>query len=95
MEKEQYNRPTWDEYFYGEWPAPLEKSSCDRGPERLCHCRDKQYWYRICRITQGLPHCDEVGHLMKAVHRRRWTCFSTLRPYRSCRAKMPICQQQD
>ncbi len=70
MTEETYQRPSWDEYFMEIARAVAKRSTCDRGRE-----------YHGCVIVQdkqilttgyvgsppGLPHCDDVGHLMKTV----------------------------
>jgi dCMP deaminase len=69
MEKEQYKRPTWDEYFMEVASTVAKRASCDRGRSGCVIARDKQILVTgYVGSPRGLPHCDEVGHLMKAVH---------------------------
>jgi dCMP deaminase len=69
MEKEQYQRPTWDEYFMEVANTVAKRASCDRGRSGCVIARDKQILVTgYVGSPRGLPHCDEVGHLMKSVH---------------------------
>jgi len=61
-------RPSWDEYFMGIVDATAKRATCDRGRTAVVIVKDK----RIVSTGYvgspiGLPHCDEVGHLMKKV----------------------------
>ena len=68
METIDYNRPTWDEYFLGLMGEVGKRATCDRGRSGCIVVRGKQI---VCTgyvgSPPGLPHCDEVGHLMKKV----------------------------
>jgi dCMP deaminase len=61
-------RPTWDEYFMGIVDAVSKRATCDRGRTAVVITKDN-----IILVTgyvgspSGLPHCDDVGHLMKTV----------------------------
>jgi len=61
-------RPSWDEYFMGIMEAVSTRGTCDRGRTAVVIVKD-----RIILTTGyvgspvGLPHCDDVGHLMKKV----------------------------
>jgi dCMP deaminase len=69
MEKEQYQRPTWDEYFMEVANTVAKRASCDRGRSGCVIARDKQILVTgYVGSPRGLPHCDEVGHLMKSIH---------------------------
>jgi dCMP deaminase len=69
MEKEQTQRPTWDEYFMEVANTVAKRASCDRGRSGCVIARDKQILVTgYVGSPRGLPHCDEVGHLMKSVH---------------------------
>ncbi len=69
MEKEKYQRPTWDEYFMEVANTVAKRASCDRGRSGCVIARDKQILVTgYVGSPRGLPHCDEVGHLMKSVH---------------------------
>jgi dCMP deaminase len=67
-------RPTWDEYFLDIAFSVAERSTCDRAHVGAVLVRDR----RILATgyngsAAGLPHCDEVGHLMVDGH-----CVRTL-----------------
>ena len=68
METIAYNRPSWDEYFLGLMDEVGKRATCDRGRSGCIVVRGKQI---VCTgyvgSPPGLPHCDEVGHLMKKV----------------------------
>lgn len=64
----EYVRPSWDEYFMEVMHALAKRATCDRGRTACVIVKDNQI---LCSgyvgSPPGLPHCDEVGHLMKAV----------------------------
>ena len=68
MEKNAHTRPSWDEYFLGLMVEVGKRATCDRGRSGCIVVRGKQI---VCTgyvgSPPGLPHCDEVGHLMKKV----------------------------
>ena len=65
---EKYNRPTWDEYFLEVMHALARRATCDRGRTACVVVKDKQIVVSgYVGSPPGLPHCDEVGHLMKKV----------------------------
>ena len=65
---EQYNRPTWDEYFLEVMHALARRATCDRGRTACVIVKDRQIIVSgYVGSPPGLPHCDEVGHLMKKV----------------------------
>lgn len=61
-------RPDWDEYFIEMMDTVASRATCDRGQSGCIIVKDKRI---ICTgyvgSPPGLPHCDEVGHLMKKV----------------------------
>jgi dCMP deaminase len=61
-------RPSWDDYFLGLVDQVAARATCDRGRSGCVVVRDKRI---ICTgyvgSPSGLPHCDEVGHLIKRV----------------------------
>ena len=63
-----YKRPSWDEYFINIMNEIGKRGSCDRGRSGALIVKDKRI---LCTgyvgSPPGLPHCDEVGHLMKKV----------------------------
>src|SRR5665647_360915 len=66
MEKEQTQRPTWDEYFMEIAHTISQRATCDRGRSGCVIARDKQILVTgYVGAPTGLAHCDEVGHQMK------------------------------
>lgn len=61
-------RPSWDEYFIGLVDEIAKRATCDRGMSGAIVVKDKRI---LCTgyvgSPPGLPHCDEVGHLLKKV----------------------------
>jgi dCMP deaminase len=61
-------RPTWDEYFMEITHAIAKRATCDRGKSGCVIARDKQLLVTgYVGSPKGIPHCDEIGHLMKTV----------------------------
>ncbi|HNX86416.1 MAG TPA: cytidine/deoxycytidylate deaminase family protein [Bacteroidales bacterium] len=68
MEKSENKRPSWDEYFMEIAATVSKRATCDRGKSGCVIVRDKQILVTgYVGSPRGLPHCDEVGHLMKKV----------------------------
>jgi dCMP deaminase len=68
VKKEVYIRPTWDEYFMEVARTIAKRATCDRGRSGCVIARDKQLLVTgYVGSPVGLPHCDDVGHLMKKV----------------------------
>ncbi len=68
MENNKHQRPTWDEYFMELAITVAKRATCDRGRSGCVITRDKQILVTgYVGSPRGLPHCDEVGHLMKKV----------------------------
>ena len=66
MNEENTTRPTWDEYFMEIARTVSQRATCDRGRSGCVIARDKQILVTgYVGSPRGLPHCDEVGHLMK------------------------------
>lgn len=66
MEKEKYNRPTWDEYFMEMVNTVSKRATCDRGRSGCVIVKDHQILVTgYVGSPTGLPHCDEAGHQMK------------------------------
>jgi dCMP deaminase len=66
--KDKYIRPSWDEYFMEVARTIAKRATCDRGRSGCVIARDKQLLVTgYVGSPIGLPHCDEVGHLMKKV----------------------------
>ena len=60
-------RPTWDEYFMEITRAVARRATCDRGRTGCVIVRNKQILVTgYVGSPKGLPHCDEVGHLIEA-----------------------------
>jgi dCMP deaminase len=67
-------RPTWDEYFMGIAFSVAERSTCDRAHVGAVLVRDRRILTTGYNgAPAGLPHCDDVGHLMIDGH-----CVRTL-----------------
>ena len=61
-------RPTWDEYFMELANTAAKRATCDRGRSGCVIVRDRQVLVTgYVGSPKGLPHCDDVGHLMKSV----------------------------
>lgn len=64
----KHTRPSWDEYFLELANTAAKRATCDRGRSGCVIVRDKQVLVTgYVGSPQGLPHCDDVGHLMKKV----------------------------
>jgi dCMP deaminase len=67
-QKDVYIRPTWDEYFMEVSRTIAKRATCDRGRSGCVIARDRQLLVTgYVGSPVGLPHCDDVGHLMKKV----------------------------
>lgn len=61
-------RPSWDEYFLGIMQAVRERGTCDRGKTGCIIVKDNRILTTgYVGSPMGLPHCDEVGHLIHSV----------------------------
>ncbi len=68
------NRPDWDEYFMDIAFAVAERSTCDRAHVGAVLVRDRRILTTGYNgAPAGLPHCDDVGHLIVDGH-----CVRTL-----------------
>ncbi|PIE87789.1 MAG: cell division protein DedD [Bacteroidetes bacterium] len=68
MDKEQDFRPSWDHYFMQIADTVATRATCDRGRSGCVIVRDRQILVTgYVGAPMGLPHCDDVGHLMKQV----------------------------
>lgn len=68
------NRPSWDEYFMQIAFTVAQRSTCDRAHVGAVIVRDRRILTTGYNgAPAGLPHCDEVGHLMIDGH-----CVRTL-----------------
>ena len=63
-----YTRPSWDDYFMEVANTVAKRATCDRGRSGCVIARDKQILVTgYVGSPRGLPHCDEIGHLLKQV----------------------------
>jgi len=63
-----YVRPTWDEYFMEVANTIAKRATCDRGRSGCVIARNRQILVTgYVGSPTGLPHCDEIGHLMRQV----------------------------
>lgn len=61
-------RPSWDEYFIEICKAVSKRATCDRGRNGVVISKNKQILTTgYVGSPAGLPHCDDVGHLIKEV----------------------------
>ncbi len=61
-------RPSWDEYFMGICEKVAERCTCDRGKGGTVIVKDKRILTTgYIGSPPGIPHCDEIGHLLKTV----------------------------
>jgi dCMP deaminase len=61
-------RISWDEYFIEIMNTVATRATCDRGKSGCIIVRDKRIVSTgYVGSPPGLPHCDEIGHLMKEV----------------------------
>ena len=70
----QVQRPSWDEYFMDIAFTVAQRSTCDRAHVGAVLVRDRRILSTGYNgAPAGLPHCDEVGHLLIDGH-----CVRTL-----------------
>jgi dCMP deaminase len=70
----QRRRPSWDDYFMGIALQVARRSTCDRARVGAIIVKDRRILTTGYNGSPaGLPHCDEIGHLMVAGH-----CVRTL-----------------
>lgn len=68
LKEVKYVRPSWDEYFLELADAVSKRATCDRGRSGCVIVKDKRILVTgYVGSPAGLPHCDEVGHLMKTM----------------------------
>lgn len=66
--KEKFVRPSWDQYFMELANTAAKRATCDRGRSGCIIVRDKHVLVTgYVGSPLGLPHCDEVGHLLKKI----------------------------
>ena len=63
---EQYQRPSWDEYFMEVANTIAKRATCGRGRSGCVIARDKQLLVTgYVGSPSGMPHCDDLGHQFK------------------------------
>ncbi|MCB0322454.1 MAG: cytidine/deoxycytidylate deaminase family protein [Bdellovibrionales bacterium] len=68
LQSETNGRPSWDEYFLQMSEIVATRATCDRGRAGSVIVKDRRVLATgYVGSPPGLPHCDEVGHLMKQV----------------------------
>ena len=68
MEKDNKNRPSWDEYFINMVDLVGTRSTCDRGKSGCVIVKDKRVLSTgYIGSPSGTKHCDEIGHEMHTV----------------------------
>jgi dCMP deaminase len=92
LKPKEHLRPTWDDYFMQIMDTVSTRSTCDRGRSGCVITRDSQILATgYVGSAAGLPHCDDVGHLMKVVtHEDGHTSEHCLRTIHA--EKNAICQ---
>lgn len=67
--KSSKKRPSWDEYFMEIAQKTATRSTCDRKHVGAIIVRDKVILSTGYNGSiAGMPHCDEVGHMMENGH---------------------------
>lgn len=62
------SRISWDAYFIELMETVSKRATCDRGRSGCIIVRDRRIVSTgYVGSPPGLPHCDEIGHLMKEV----------------------------
>jgi len=62
-------RPSWDEYFMDISRQAAARSTCDRNRVGAIIVKDRMILSTGYNGSiRGLPHCDEVGHMMEGDH---------------------------
>ncbi|MFZ2225990.1 MAG: cytidine/deoxycytidylate deaminase family protein [Candidatus Moraniibacteriota bacterium] len=66
--KEEYRRPSWDEYFLNLVELVGSRGTCDRGRSGCVIVKDKRILSTgYVGSPIGTKHCDEIGHEMHTV----------------------------
>lgn len=74
MTELEHKRPSWDTYFMGITFQVAKRSTCDRARVGAIIVKDRRILTTGYNGSPaGLPHCDDVGHLMVDGH-----CVRTL-----------------
>ena len=65
----KHKRPSWDEYFLGMIDYIGSRATCDKSGSGCVVTRDNRIISTgYTGSVSGLPHCNDVGHDMKAGH---------------------------
>lgn len=69
VEREEYKRPSWDEYFLNLLEPISKRGTCDRGRSGSVIISPGHTIIATGYVgaPPGQPHCDDVGHLMNTV----------------------------
>ena len=83
IQRIDYVRPSWDEYFIEISKQVAQRGTCDRGKSGCVIVKDKRILTTgYVGSAAGTPHCDDTGHLMKkVVHNENYTsqhCVRTI-----------------
>jgi dCMP deaminase len=63
-----YQRPSWDEYFMEIMDTVSKRATCDRGRSGCVIAKDNQLLVSgYVGSPIGMPHCDDAGHHIKKV----------------------------
>lgn len=61
-------RPSWDDYFLEVTKSVAARATCDRGKSGSVVVKDKRILTTgYVGAPIGMPHCDDVGHMLKKV----------------------------
>ncbi len=72
LNKENFKRPEWQEYFLNIMDTVAMRGNCDRGRCAAIIVRDKRIIATgYVGAPAGLQTCDEVGHLIKVAYDER------------------------
>ncbi len=67
MSEENYQRPSWDEYFMNITKEVAKRATCDRGRSGCVIAKDKQILTTgYVGSPVGTAHCDQIGHQFQA-----------------------------
>lgn len=62
----EYVRPSWDDYFMEICRTVAKRATCDRGRSGCIIAKNNRILVTgYVGSPAGLPHCDEVGHMLK------------------------------
>lgn len=68
LHRAKNKRPGWDEYFLEISRAVAKRATCDRGRSGCVIAKDRKMLSTgYVGAPAGLPHCDDVGHLLKTI----------------------------